>query len=205
MSWNQFAYSSAIGAALLSACSPTGQSGPSWTSPESNIAYAVSAICAPYVLDNEEAAGLPMSQPLVRDDGWRASGDKLEGGHVHVGVAGAVHVAIGDVNGGRACEIVSAGADPQAMRHAVLAALAKRPEAFAPTRSRYLPGRFATQDYLCASAQSRNPSAIALISAGDPRQSGVSFIVTIGYGGSRPLECDQPGVQLNYLTLADPQ
>jgi hypothetical protein len=174
--------------------------------PESNVAYAASAICAPYVLDNADAAGLLMAQPLVRDDGWRANGDKLDGGHVRVGVAGSVHVAIGGVNGGgRACEISSGGADPQAMRHAVLAVLAQRPEAFAPTRSHYLPGRFATQDYLCASAQSRNPSAIALISAASPQQSGVSFIVTIGYGGSRPLECDQPGVQLNNLTLADPQ
>ena len=143
LSWNRIAPAIAIGAVSLTACSPVGRSGPSWFLPESNVAYAASAICAPYVLDNADAAGLLMAQPLVRDDGWRANGDKLDGGHVRVGVAGSVHVAIGGVNGGgRACEISSGGADPQAMRHAVLAVLAQRPEAFAPTRSHYLPGRF---------------------------------------------------------------
>jgi len=82
----------------LAACSPgpnAGSSGPSMTSAESNIAYAVSAICAPFVLDNKDEASLPTHQPLVRNDGWSEGVfERLGAKPVRVGFAGFVHVAV---------------------------------------------------------------------------------------------------------------
>ena len=45
---------------------------PSLTSAEDNVAYAVGAICAPYVLDGAAAADVLRPRSLVSDDGLKA-------------------------------------------------------------------------------------------------------------------------------------
>ena len=197
-------------ALMLAACGPgqvAGQGGPSWTSAEDNIAYAVSAICAPYVLDQADVAALPSNQHLVRDDGWKEiTFEHLNARPVRVGFAGFVHAAVGTIDGHRQCEITSRNADPRALRNAALAALAKRPEGFAPEKSRYYPGRFASEDNLCASGRSRHPGGFVLISAAHPEeQARTAVLLTMDDTSTRMAECDQPGVPRNYRTLIEPQ
>jgi hypothetical protein len=225
-------------ALALVGCSPNASGKPSWNSGTDNIAYAVSAICAPYVFDGVDASKLPTRQTLVHDDGWRRdytlASQTAEAGPVRVGYAGFVHVVVSATGKGRQCEITAhpllapafmtvadaqaakmpavdhpalmrelktAAADAQALRTAALKVLAKRPEAFSPTKSRYLPGRFATEDMLCASAGSAHPGGFVLLSAGRPEH-GAPVFLTMTDGHDRSPQCDQDGVQLNYRTLA---
>ncbi len=173
---------------------------------EGNVGYAVAAICAPYVLDGVDPASLPRGK-LVMDDGWREfSGQDPGSQHLRVGFAGFVHAEIGTSNGNRQCDITTKHADPQAMRHAVLAALAKRPEGFVPTRSHYLPGHFATEDQLCTSAASAHPAATVLLSAAPPElRDRQSILFTLGDSATRMESCDHPGVHMNYRALAPDQ
>ena len=198
---NPIAYAGLLGVILLSACSPVHR--PSWTSAEDNIAFAVSAICAPYVLDSADEASLPTHKSLVHDDGWNEGAfQRLGARPVRVGFAGFIHVAVGVIGGHRQCEITSRQADAQALRTSALAALKTRSEAFAPTASRYLPGRFATEDMLCASAQSAHPGGFVLLSAAKPegRQS-TSVLLTMSDEGARMPACDRNNVPMNYRTL----
>lgn len=226
-----------LGALAIGGCSPNEIARPSWTSGKDNIAYAVSAICAPYVFDGVDASKLPMHQALVLDDGWRRdstlTAEKPEAGPVRVGYAGDVHIAVGATDGGRHCEITAhplfapatmsladaraaktpaedqqslmrevrtAAEDAQVLRAAALGALAERPEAFAPTKSRYAPGRFATEDMLCASRSGAHPSGFVLLSAAGPGGEG-TLLLTISDTPRRSASCDQGGVQMNYRTL----
>ncbi len=177
---------------------------PSLTSAEGNVAYAVSAICAPFVLDGVDEARLPTHQQLVHGDGWNEQVfQRLGTQPVRVGFAGFVHVGVSASGGNRECDITAARADPQALRQAALTALAVRPEHFAPTKSRYLPGRFATEDMLCASADSAHPTALVLLSSPRPEESSkVALIFTLSDAGPRMQSCDQAGVPMNYRTLA---
>ena len=191
----------------LAACAPKPDNappGPSWTSAERNIAYAVSAICAPYVLDGVEESALPMHQRLVHEDGWRESTfQKMAATPVRVGLACFVHVAVAESGGGRRCEITSRQADAQALRRAALQVLAARSEGFTPTKSNYLPGRFATEDWLCANVNSGHPGSFVLMSAASPQdQQRASVYLTMVDGPERPQSCDHAGVQLNFRTLA---
>ncbi len=69
---------------LLARCSPS-QPKPTWRDAGSNVAYAVSAICAPYVLDGLDPAHLPRGR-LVMDDGWREHSNQDPGSqHLRVG------------------------------------------------------------------------------------------------------------------------
>lgn len=215
---------------LLAGCSPKEAARPSWSSGQDNIAYAVSAICAPYLFDGAEAAKLPTHQPLVHDDGWHESAfERIGARPVRVGYAGFVHVAVTEADGGRRCEISArplaapasmtledaqagktpavnaetrgtAAVDAQALRAAALKALAQRREAFAPAKSHYLPGPFASEDMLCASARGAHPDGFALLSAARPEGEGTVFL-TISNGPDRPASCDQKGVRMNYRTL----
>src|SRR5262249_41567417 len=115
---------------------------PSWSSSAvQNVSYAVSHICAPYVLDHVDIAALPLNQSLVREDGWRdpSSGKAM----FRVGFAGFVHVLPTENASGRGCEMTAARADPNQLRRAILDAIAQRSEGFGPTKSRYYPGRWA--------------------------------------------------------------
>jgi hypothetical protein len=221
----------------LGACSPQEPGRPNWTSGKDNIAYAVSAICAPYVFDGVDATELPMHQTLVRDDGWRRdytlTSQKLEAGPVRVGYAGDVHIVVGKAGDGRQCEIAAhplfapasmtladaqgarrpkadhqsliwelktAAEDAQVLRAAALAALAKRPESFAPTKSRYAPGRFASEDMLCAASTGAHPGGFVLLSAAGQTGQG-TVMLTISDSANRSPSCDREGVQMNYRTL----
>jgi hypothetical protein len=196
---------SVTAAILVASCSPA-ESGPqpSFGSAENNIAFAVSAICAPYVLDQVSEASLPIHRHLVRADGWSAPIFASRGVQpVRVGFSGFVHVGVSTQGGVRTCDITSKNSDPQMLRKAALAALATRPEHFAPTQSRYLPGRFASEDMLCAGADSSHPEGFVLLSASHPEDAAAeSVIMTMEDGGQRLASCDQAGVQMNYRTLA---
>jgi hypothetical protein len=195
------------GVIALTACSQAAvPSGPSWTSGESNIAYAVSAICAPFVFDGRDATSLPMSRPLVSDDGWNeVTFERLGARPVRVGLAGFVHVAVAAKDGRRQCEVTSSHADPQALRASALAVLARRSEGFAPTRSRYAPGRFAAEDMLCAAATSPHPGGFVLLSAARPEnRDQVAVLLSLSDGAPRMASCDHDGVRMNYRTLITP-
>lgn len=190
----------AIAAVALAAALPR----PSLTSAPDNAAYAVAAICAPFVLDGVEAERLPLEGSLVHGDGYKAPIFQGQGlTPVRVGFAGFVHVGVGVVRGRRDCEITTGEGDPQALRRVMLDALASRPEGFVPAKSRYLPGRsFATEDWVCASPESRNPTALVLLSA-TPTE-GRRVLFTLSAGGERDASCDRDDVRLNYRTLIPP-
>lgn len=194
-----------IALAALAAGSPAARLAPSLTSAESNVAYAVAAVCAPYVLEGADPAGLPPRQPLVQDDGWRSRVFEGLGAPKRVGYAGFVHVAVGAPRGGRDCELTAGEGDPQKLRQAILAVLQARPEGFAPSRSRYLPGsHFATEDNLCTRGDSRAPTAFVLLSAA-PEHAHPAVLLTVAASPSRMESCDRPGVRMNYRALAPDQ
>jgi hypothetical protein len=190
-------------AALPAAAAEKAQ--PSLTSAESNVAFAVKSICAPYVLDGVEEAKLPLRRPLVAEDGYSSpSIQQLGAKAVRVGFAGYVHVGVGGPNGARRCELSAARADPQSLRKVVLETLAERPEHFAPTRSRYLPGaRWDSEDTLCAAADSAHPGAFALLSvAPAAERDRIAILLTLAEAPARGAQCDHEGVRMNYRTLA---
>lgn len=97
-------------------------------------------------------------------------------------------------------EVRTAAEDAQVLRAAALRALAMRPEAFAPTKSRYAPGRFASEDMLCASASGPHPGGFVLLSAAGEGGEG-TLLLTISDTPDRSPSCDREGVQMNYRTL----
>lgn len=195
-----------LGLALAASCAARAADPqkPSLTSAEPNVAYAVSAICAPFVLDDIAESALPTSQPLVRSDGWSEPiFQQLGAKPIRVGFAGFVHVGVGVKGTQRQCEMTAKHADPQALRHAVLDALALRPEHFAPTKSRYLPGHFASEDMLCAAADSPHPSAFVMLSSPAPEEKDrIAILFTHMDARSRMPSCDQAGVKMNFRALA---
>jgi hypothetical protein len=161
------------------------------------------------------------------DDGNFSQDSEVE--HVRVGYAGSVHVAMSETGSGRQCVITgrplfapahmtvadaqtakkrafnaeafrAAAADAQTLRNAALRALAGRPEGFAPTKSQYLPGRFATEDMLCTSPSSAHPGGLVVLSAGGADVGG-EVLLTMGDVPPRMPACDQVGVPMNYRTL----
>ena len=197
-----------FGSALLAAeVSGAVDAAPSLISAEDNAAYAVGEICAPYALDNKDRAELPIGRGLVEPDGHDGFARPNPTG-VRVGMAGFVHVTFsqGGVGGPRSCDVQAKGADPQALRKAVLDVMSRRVEQFAPQKSKYMPGRFGTEDILCAAADSQHPGAFIMLSSprADERDR-IAMIFTLRGGGDRSAACDHPGVPMNYRTLADPQ
>jgi hypothetical protein len=195
----------ALAAPLI--CAPaSAMAGPSLTSVEDNVAYAASAICAPYALDQTDRPGLPIGRGLVQPDGHDGLARPNPSG-VRVGVAGFVHVTFAQrPDGSRMCDIQARGADPQTLRKVALDALAARPERFAPTKSKYLPGQFASEDMLCAAADGAHPTAFALLSATAPAQRDkVAILLTLSTAQNRMPACDQAGVPMNFRTLAPTQ
>lgn len=185
--------------------SGTAAADPSLTSAEDNVAYALGAICIPFVLDGTSRESLPLNQRLVHPDGFDALA-RPNPEAVRVGLAGFVHVTFtGGPGGLRGCDIGAKDADPQSLRKALLAVLAMRPEGFSPTRSKYLPGRFATEDMLCAAADSPHSGAFVLLSATHPEERGrISVLFTLANVSARMESCDHEGVKLNYRTLVGP-
>ena len=180
--------------------------GPSLTSADANIAYAISAICAPFVLDKVAETSLPTHQALVHGDDWNELAfQRLGVRPVRVGFAGFVHVAVAEKDGARRCEITARRALPASLRGAALNALAVRPEGFGPTRSRYLPGRFATEDMLCTARASEHPGTFILMSATYPEeQDSLAIEFTMVDSPERMTSCDHDGVEMNYRTLVKP-
>jgi hypothetical protein len=179
---------------------------PSVFSAEDNVVYAISTICAPYALDLVERDGLPIGKGLVQPDGHDGLARTNPTG-VRVGMAGFVHVTfVQSQDGSRSCDVQAKGADAQAVRRAALKALEGRPEQFAPMKSIYLPGRFASEDRLCASPTGPNPSAFIILSSTSPEQQGrIALLFTLHNGGARLAACDREGVPMNFRTLAPPQ
>jgi hypothetical protein len=175
---------------------------PSVSDAEQNVLFAVTQLCAPFVLDRVDMAALPLKAPLVVTEGARDAGG---GSTLRVGGAGFVRVSLKQNGAGRACDVTASRAPPAEMRKAFLAAVALRPERFAPTKSKYYPGRFAAEDSLCADSASPRPNAMVLLSTtsgADPNS--VAAIFTLADGTTRGLQCDQDGVELNYRTLIKP-
>ena len=196
-------------AAIISISAPTSVaagSSPSLRSAEGNVAYAISAICAPYALDQVERTRLPIGHGLVQPDGHDGFAKPNPTG-VRVGMAGFVHVTFSQKpDGSRSCDVQATAADPQALRGAALDALAERAEHFVPTKSKYLPGRFASEDMLCASADGPHPTAFVLLSSPHPAdRDRVAILFTLDSPETRLASCDQAGVPMNYRTLANPQ
>ena len=179
---------------------------PSLLSAQDNVAYAVSALCAPYALDRAERTSLPIGHGLVQSDGHDGLAKPNPTG-VRVGLAGFVHVTfVQKPDGSRSCDVQAKGADPQALRKAALDALAERDEHFVPAKSKYLPGRFASEDMLCASADGPHPMAFVLLSSPHPEdRDRIAILLTLDSGASRLASCDREGVPMNYRTLANPQ
>lgn len=191
--------------ALTSAPAPV-VAGPSLMSAEDNVAYAISAICAPYALDQVERTSLPIGHGLVQPDGHDGLAKPNPTG-VRVGMAGFVHVTFSQrPDGSRSCDVQAKGADPQALRRVALDALAERAEHFVPMKSTYLPGRFASEDMLCASPDSSHPTAFVMLSSPHPEdRDRIAILFTLDRGETRLAGCDQEGVPMNYRALATPQ
>jgi hypothetical protein len=193
------------GALLVSIISSPIAAGPapSLVSVEDNVAYAVGQLCVPYALDNVDQATLPIGRGLVQPDGQDGLARPNPTG-VRVGEAGFVHVTFSrGADGSRACDVEAKAADPQVLRQAALGALARRPEKFVPTKSRYFPGRFATEDMLCASPGAPHPAAFVMLSSPHPEESErIAILFTLMGGATRDEACDHAGVQKNYRTLA---
>lgn len=189
--------------ALLSGASPMSAASPSFTSVDDNLAYAIGSICAPFALDGVSRKDLPINQGLVHPDGHDGLARANPTG-VRVGIAGFVHVTFSErPDGSRSCDIQAKAADPQALRRAALTELAQRPEQFAPTKSKYLPGSFVTEDMLCAAADSSHPTGSILLSSPRPGEpGGIGIFFTLTAGGTRMESCDHEGVRMNYRTLA---
>lgn len=202
MRWRRCSGGAALLAVLSGACSVAGASpGPSFTSVDDNLTYAIVAICAPFALDGVDPKDLPIRKGLVQPDGHDGLARPNPTG-VRVGVAGFVHVTFSSASpGSRSCDIQARAADPQALRRTALSALAQRPEQFAPTKSRYLPGSFATEDMLCAAADSRHPTGSVLLSSPRPGER-VAILFTLTAHETRMASCDHEGVRMNYRTLA---
>jgi hypothetical protein len=177
---------------------------PSLFSAESNVAFAVQAICAPYVLDGVEEAKLPLRRPLVAQDGYTSPTiQRLGVKAVRVGAAGFVHVAVATDASGRHCELSASRADPQSLRKAILAALADRPDHLAPAKSRYLPGRWESEDMLCTAADSPHPGGFVLMSVAPAAEKDrLAILFTLAEAPTRGEQCDHEGVKMNYRTLA---
>jgi hypothetical protein len=179
---------------------------PSLFSVEDNLAYAISAICAPYALDRADRANLPIGHGLVQPDGHDGLAAPNPSG-VRVAAAGFVHVIFSQKpDGSRSCDVQAKDADPQDLRRIALAALAQRAEHFTPTKSKYLPGAsFASEDMLCASAGSVHPTGYILLSSPPPADRGkIAILFSLGTGGARMASCDLKGVRMNFRTLAGP-
>lgn len=176
------------------------------SSTEDSVAYAVGSICAPFALDRVDRSALPINHGMVRPDGHDGLAQANPTG-VRVGFSGFVHVTFSESpNGRRSCDVQANGADPQALRKAALAELGKRAERFTPEKSKYLPGRFATEDMLCAAADSSKPFAMVVLSSPHPEERArIAIMFTLTDGLSRDAGCDHEGVALNYRTLAPPQ
>jgi len=188
--------------AMFASAAAWAAAGPSITSVEDNVAYAVAAICAPYALDNRDRANLPIGVGFVQPDRRDGLLQPNPTG-VRVGVAGFVHVTFSQKPGERSCDVQARGADPQVLRRVALTALAARPEGFVPTRSKYLPGSFATEDTLCAAPDSAHPTAFVMLSS--PRaaeRDTIAIMFTLNNFERRGASCDREGVQLNYRMLA---
>lgn len=199
----KFAVGALVSAVLASSAGAGQEPQPSLTSAEANVAFAVPAICVPYVLDAKTEAELPLKRPLVASDGWVEPTFQRMGvsaTNLRVGFAGRVHVAIAAPGNARACELSASADDAQALRKVVLQALEARPERFAPTRSRYLPGsRFESEDMLCTAADSARPNTFVLLStAHTPGM----ILLTLRDSPPRGEACDHEGVKMNFRTLA---
>ena len=177
---------------------------PSQTSAEDNVAYAVSAICLPFIADHVAETALPLRARLVGSDGFKMPAVDQHGGKVvRVGGAGFVHVGIVALGESRDCEVSAYLGDPQSLRRATLAALDRSPLMFTPAKSRYLPGRFETEDLLCSAADSARPAAFVFLSSPFATEQ-VKLLLTISDGGRRNESCDRDDVKLNYRTLIPP-
>ncbi len=173
---------------------------------EDNVAYAISAICAPFALDSAERANLPIGHGLVQPDGYDGLAAPNPTG-VRVGGAGFVHVTFSQKSdGSRSCDVQARGTDPQVLRRIALTALTERAEHFEATKSKYLPGsRFVSENMLCASADSAHPAAFVLLSSPPSEERNkIAILFTLGTGGVRMASCDQEGVRLNFRALAAP-
>jgi hypothetical protein len=158
---------------------------------EDNIEFAVNRFCAPFVLDHEAEETLPTHEAFVHRD--------------IVDVVGNIVPEDFRIGAARVCDVGARGVDPQLARRAALAALAESAEAFVPAKSRYYPGRFATEDMLCASPASRRPGANVLLSANHPEaQAGVAILLTISDDGHRGPQCDRDDAEMNYRRLIKP-
>lgn len=192
-----------LGTLTLWPIAPGARADPSLLSAADNVAYAVGALCAPFVLDHVDQKALPLSRDLVHPDGYDFLG-RPDPQALRIGFAGFVHVVLSERNGNRSCDVGAKDEDPQVLRKAALDALAKA-AAFVPTRSRYLPGRFQTEDMMCGSAEGPHRNAFILLSASPPQERNRIAILFTLAEGPRMAGCDSPGVRLNYRALADPQ
>jgi hypothetical protein len=176
---------------------------PGWSSATDNMTYAVAGLCVAYVIDGKDPEALLAGQSMIHPDGWNESaftGIGVKG--VRVGFAGFIHAGMGMRNGHRECDITAYKTDPEALRAAMQAALAARPDlGFVPSVSKYMPGPWAAEDMLCGGPV--HPNAFILASWSPPRLAKNSIAVTFTLSeGPRDLGCDQPNVQKNYRTLA---
>jgi TonB family protein len=171
-----------------------------------NAAGAIANVCAPYVLDKVDPDRLPTGQLAAQDDGWRGlMFPPLEGKVLRVGGAGFVHVAVYADSGVRHCDLSTSRADTAAVRAAILKVLAARPEGFTSTKSRYLSGRFESEDLLCAASRSPHPGAFVRLLA-QPATSAptASIFFSLTDLPTRMQSCDHEGVALAGRTLAGP-
>lgn len=142
---------------LFSARAGAGNAELNPTTADDKVSYAVSSICAPFVLDKVDQRSRPAWFELDGTSAPLFEGMGLT--RVRAGIDGFVYLGINSTTGNRDCEILARHADPESLRIAALKALATRSERFAPTKSRYLPGRFATEDMLLTRARTQAPSS----------------------------------------------
>lgn len=176
------------------------------SSAEFNVAHALTTVCFPYVLEGAPAERVLAKRPGVMDDHFRSPAlERLGNRPVRVGFAGFPHVSVGVANGNRTCSLTAQNADPQKLRSAALGVLRARPEKFAPTASRYLPGGFATEDRMCTAASSPKPNAVFLLSsAHEGDRARPALILTLWEGSKREAVCDRDDVHADYRTLIPP-
>lgn len=177
---------------------------PGWNSATDNMTYAVASLCMAYVLDGRDPEVLLAGQSMIRPDGWNeATFSGMGVKPVRVGFAGHIHAGMGMRNGHRECDITAYETDPDALRTAMHAALASRPDlGFVPSVSRYLPGpSWAAEDMLCGGPGHTDAFILASWSPQDVARKSIAAIFTLSKG-SRDPGCDEPNVQKNYRTLA---
>ena len=126
---------------------------PSMSDAEQNVLFAVTQLCAPFVLDRIDTAALPLKERLVVTEATHDAGSEPT---LRVGAAGFVRVRLKHTGEERSCDVTASRAPPAKLRNAFLAAVAQRPERFAPTA----PARGRTQSSFCP----RLPASILTVS-----------------------------------------